>query len=114
MHQLEWTPAGASLRVKVAACFWLRLRGLLFRPPLAADEGLLILPCSSVHTIGMRQPIDVVFLSADATVLKVAESLRPMRTAACRGARAVLELQAGRARALGLVAGANAGGALPF
>jgi uncharacterized membrane protein (UPF0127 family) len=45
----------------------------------------------------MRFPIDAVFLDRDLVVLKVAADLRPWRTAAQRGARAVLELPAGEA-----------------
>jgi uncharacterized protein len=46
----------------------------------------------------MRFPIDAVFLDRDLVVVKVAEDLAPWRTAAQRGAKAVLELPAGAAR----------------
>ena len=72
-----------------------RLRGLLGRDELAADEGLLLTPESSVHTWFMRFPIDVVFLDADLTILGLRECLPAWRLAGHRGARAVLELPAG-------------------
>jgi uncharacterized protein len=72
-----------------------RMRGLLGRRGLAQGEGLLLQPAGSIHTFFMRFPIDVVFLDRDGRVLRVAESVRPWRTAAARGARAVLELRAG-------------------
>jgi uncharacterized membrane protein (UPF0127 family) len=72
-----------------------RMRGLLGRRNLGSDEGVLLRPAGSIHTFFMRFPIDVVFLDRDGRVLRVAESVRPWRTAAARGARAVLELQAG-------------------
>lgn len=72
-----------------------RLRGLLGRKELNANEGLLLRPESSVHTWFMRFPIDLVFLEADLTVLSVREHVRPWRTAGERGARSVLELPAG-------------------
>jgi uncharacterized membrane protein (UPF0127 family) len=53
----------------------------------------------------MRFPIDAVFLDRELVVLKVAEDLAPWRTAAQRGAKAVLELPAGAARTAGLQPG---------
>jgi uncharacterized protein len=37
-----------------------RRKGLLGRDSLFAGEGLWILPCQAVHTVGMRFPIDLV------------------------------------------------------
>lgn len=88
--------------VRVAERGWDRTRGLLGRPPLAACEGLLITRCSSVHTVGMRYPIDVVFLDRHGAIARVVENLRPMRLAMCLGAASVLELAAGQARRLAL------------
>jgi hypothetical protein len=78
-----------------------RLRGLL------SGEGMLLRPASSVHTAFMRFAIDVVFLDRGDRVLKVAAELPPWRMAACKGARAVLELPAGEARARGLAPGVS-------
>jgi uncharacterized protein len=72
-----------------------RMRGLLGKRDLASHEGVLLRPAGSVHTFFMRFPIDVVFLDRDGRVLRIAESVRPWRTAAARGAKAVLELRAG-------------------
>jgi uncharacterized protein len=75
-----------------------RLRGLLARPPLEEEEGMLISPCASVHTFFMGFPIDVLFLDGEGIVLEAREHLAPFRaTAFVRGARSVLELRAGRA-----------------
>lgn len=76
---------------------WTRLRGLLARRPLhgAAVEGLLLVPCGSVHTCGMRYALDVVFFDADERVLGWKSDLRPWRAAGWRGARRTLELAAG-------------------
>ena len=79
-----------------------RMRGLLGRSGLSSGEGLLLRPAGSVHTAFMRFAIDVVFLDRDLRVLKVASDLAPWRTAACRGARAALELPAGEANRQGL------------
>jgi uncharacterized protein len=73
-----------------------RLFGLLNRAPLEPGEALWLDPCGSVHTWGMRGPIDVVFLDASGDVLGVATGVPPWRVAmAPRGTRSVLETRAG-------------------
>lgn len=62
-------------RCTVADTFWTRVRGLQYRPPLADNEGLLITHCPSVHMIGVRFPIDVIFLSASNLVTDWVENL---------------------------------------
>jgi len=84
-----------------------RLRGLLGRDELPSGEGILLRPAGSIHTAFMRFPIDAVFLDAADKVVKVASAMRPWRTAACRGARAVLELPAGEATRRGLRPGVS-------
>jgi uncharacterized protein len=82
-------------KCKPADTPWTRLRGLLGRKELPADEGLLLSPSWSVHTWFMRFPIDVVYLDSDLTVLGIRESVKPWRMTGWRGARSVLELPAG-------------------
>lgn len=72
-----------------------RAAGLLFTTDLAADEGVWLEPCGSVHTLGLRARIGCVFLDRDGRVLRVADPLRGGRLAMCRGARAVVEAPAG-------------------
>ena len=84
-----------------------RCRGLLGRSGLSSGEGMLLRPASSVHTAFMRFAIDAVFLDRGDRVLKVAAELPPWRMAACRGARAVLELPAGEAQRRGLRPGVS-------
>jgi len=68
---------------------------------------MLLRPASSIHTAFMRFAIDAVFLDRENRVVKVAEDLGPWRAAACRGARAVLELAAGEAAMRGLRPGVS-------
>jgi uncharacterized membrane protein (UPF0127 family) len=84
-----------------------RMRGLLGRSSLPAGEGLLLRPAASIHMAFMRFPIDAVFLDSADRVVKVVADLQPWRLAACRGARAVLELPAGEASRRGLVPGVS-------
>ena len=69
-----------------------RARGLLGRAGLERGEGILLRPASSIHMWFMRFAIDAAFLDPDGRVLRIAEHLRPWRLAACKGAKAVVEL----------------------
>jgi uncharacterized protein len=93
-------------RVAVADSWWRRLRGLLARPPLKKGEGMLLLRCSSVHTMGMRRAIDVLFLDADGRVVRRIPRLGPWRLGlGGGGAVHALELPAGRLDETGTVSG---------
>lgn len=63
--------------VVVAKSLVERLKGLLAHRSLTRDDGLLISPGGSVHTIGMRFRIDVLFLDRHMRVLKTVSSLKP-------------------------------------
>ena len=79
-----------------------RMQGLLFRAPLNKDEALLIQPCSSIHTIGMKYNIDTIFLTRDLTIKKIFNNVKPWRCTMSFGAAMVLEMMAGSAERLGL------------
>jgi len=91
-------------RVTIASSYWSRFWGLMGRRTLAEDEGLLIEPCSSIHTMFMRFTIDVVFLDKERRVVKVA-TVPPFRAALGGGGHAVLELPAGTAERNGVEVG---------
>jgi uncharacterized protein len=82
-----------------------RRTGLLGHASLEKGEGLWIAPCEAVHTIGMKFPIDVLFLDRKRKVLKIRKEMKQWRMAACFRAHSVLELPAGIAEATGTVAG---------
>jgi uncharacterized membrane protein (UPF0127 family) len=88
-------------RTHVAETSATRRRGLLGRSSLPPGEGLWIVPCESVHTIGMQFPIDVLFLSRDRRVLKIRTDMGRWRISACLRAHSVLELPAGTTAATG-------------
>ncbi|MFN8052354.1 MAG: DUF192 domain-containing protein [Acidimicrobiales bacterium] len=80
-----------------------RARGLLGRDGI---DGALFLPRTrSVHTFGMRFPIDVAFLDADGRVVKVTTLRRNRVTRPVWSARSVLEAEAGSFREWSLTAG---------
>jgi uncharacterized membrane protein (UPF0127 family) len=83
-----------ELPIILADTPWRRLRGLLGHraPP---PHGLLIDPCRSVHTFGMRFPLDLHWLDAEGETVRVDHGVRPWRVRACRAARAVVEVPSG-------------------
>jgi uncharacterized membrane protein (UPF0127 family) len=83
------------MHVRLAVTPRARLRGLIGRPPTPVP--LLLAPVRSVHTFGLRRPIDVVFLDADLRVVKVVAPLKPNRFSGARYAVAALELPDGAA-----------------
>ncbi len=72
-----------ATELAVADTHWTRLRGLLGTPEasFSAGKGLWISPCRGVHTLGMRFPIDVVYLSRQKLVVHTEENLPPWRLA---------------------------------
>ena len=80
-----------------------RVRGLLGRDGI--DGALLLRPARSVHTIGMRFPIDVAYVDAELTVLRTVR-LAPNRFGRpVLGSRAVIEAEAGAFERWGVVVG---------
>jgi uncharacterized membrane protein (UPF0127 family) len=80
-----------------------RTKGLLGR---TSFEGAMVLPRTrSVHTLGMRFPIDVAFCDREMVVVGVV-TLRPWRMSRPRrGGRSVVEAQAGAFERWGLKVG---------
>jgi uncharacterized membrane protein (UPF0127 family) len=93
------------LVIRRAEGYFARLRGLLFAPPLAPGQGLMLTPCKAVHTFFMRTPIDVVFIDREGVIRKIVAALAPWRAASCRGAHHALELASGEAARQGLEPG---------
>jgi hypothetical protein len=58
-------------------------------------DALWIAPCEAIHTLGMKWPIDAIFLDENYRVRKVSARLPPWRIAICWTATSVLELPAG-------------------
>jgi uncharacterized membrane protein (UPF0127 family) len=82
-------------RADVADTSSKRRTGLLKHLGLGEGEGLWIVPCEAVHTVGMKFPIDVLFLNKKRKVLKIRPAMKTWRLAACLRSHSVLELPAG-------------------
>ena len=80
----------------MAATLPSRLLGLALLAPERAGPGLLIPRCRSVHTVGMRFRLDLVFLDERRRVVEVRRDVPPGRFVRCPGAMAVLELPSPR------------------
>jgi uncharacterized membrane protein (UPF0127 family) len=80
-----------GLIVHEATTLGARVMGLAFLRELPSGHALLIPHCRSVHTFGMRFPLDVVFLDERGRTLRVERGVKPRRLLTCRGAFAVLE-----------------------
>jgi hypothetical protein len=96
--------AGTScgLRLRRANTFALRLVGFWPGSSWHAVDVIEFPRCSAVHTFGMSEPIDVVFVDAAGRVLRVISRLPPWRFVRECEAYGVFEFRAGLAAPLGI------------
>ena len=93
--------------VRMACTLTSRSLGLSAQPMLDKEDGLLLTPAASAHTLGLTYSIDVVFLSPRMRVIGLAPAVAPWRfRVAPVGTGRVLELVEGRIQATGLSIGA--------
>ncbi|MHB1315734.1 MAG: DUF192 domain-containing protein [Christensenellales bacterium] len=57
--------------IEVADNFFSRLKGLLGKRGLTEGEGLLITNCSQVHTVHMRFPLDLLYITKKMRVARI-------------------------------------------
>ncbi|MFF4748814.1 DUF192 domain-containing protein [Streptomyces sp. NPDC002514] len=82
-----------SVPLEIAASYRARTRGLLGRD--AVNGAIMLSPAGSVHTFGMRIPIDVAYLDRRLNVIAV-RTMKPGRLGLPRlRSRHVLEAEAG-------------------
>jgi uncharacterized protein len=81
-----------GFEVPVATTRISRLLGLALLTREQAGAGLLIPGCRSVHTFGMRFPLDLLFLDRWGRVIEIRRSVPAGRFFRCRRAATVLEL----------------------
>ena len=87
------------MRVVTADSWWLRLRGLALRGPdtWPADQALEFPHTRSVHTVGMRFPIDLIWLDEGGAPIAIDRGVAAFRVRSNRRARSVIECRTGRA-----------------
>lgn len=92
--------------LQIAASLYPRMKGLLGTESLAANQGLWIHRCNSVHTFFMKYAIDVVFLDRKLVVRAVKKNVVPGRVVWPNWhSTSVVEMKAGRAAELNLKPG---------
>jgi uncharacterized protein len=84
-------------RAEIANTNAKRLRGLLDKTWLHSREGLWIVPCQSIHTVGMKFPIDVLFVDYSGHVVQISSVPQGADGIKNSQAYSVVELAAGRA-----------------
>ena len=109
-------PSGKVLQAEVMVSDEDRAMGLMFRPSLPLDRGMIfIFETADFHAIWMKNckfPIDIVWLDEEKKVVHVAESVPPCKADPCpvynpmRRASYVIEINAGQARREKAVLGA--------
>jgi len=58
------------------------------------NEVLWLKPCSSVHTLGMRVPLALLFLDSQQQLIRIVPMARPGRIFVCWQASSVIEMRA--------------------
>ena len=101
-ERLDALPAGAlpgGLRVARAERRTDRLKGLARLDAMPASYALHLPRCRSIHTFGMRFPLDLVWLDRHGRPVRVDRAVPPSRVRLCLRARSVVEANAGAADA---------------
>jgi uncharacterized membrane protein (UPF0127 family) len=116
-------PSGKVLQAELMIKDEDRAMGLMFRPSLPADRGLLfVFDDVDFHGIWMKNcrfPIDIVWLDEERRVVHVAEAVPPCKADPCpvytpmKKAAYVVEINAGQARREKAILGSRLEFALP-
>ena len=77
--EVERSRAPVAQCAQIARSWRQRMVGLLAHDALPSDEALIFPGCNSIHTFGMRFPIDVIFVNREWRVVAVREGLLPGR-----------------------------------
>ena len=84
---------GGRITVGIADTWIKRFKGFKQKGLSNDVDGLLIYPCSSIHTIGMTFTIDVYFLDENFRLMRSYFGVGPRRFIFVPGAKYVLELK---------------------
>ena len=98
LSRLERSSDDGGRQVFIARSFRARLLGLAFLRELPRDTALFLPRCSSVHTFGMRFPLEIRFLNERGEVIRRESRVPAGRILSERGASAVLEWRSAKLR----------------
>lgn len=93
--------------VSQPVAFFDRARGLIGSSSISANGAVWFDDCSFIHMFGMSFSIDVIFLDAGNSVIKIVKCLKPWRIAYAAGARRVIEVASGACDAHNICVGDN-------
>lgn len=82
-------------KVSCPNTFRSRLVGLLNKSSLNEQEAMWFDDCSSIHMLGMKFSIDVIYLDSNNRIVKMVESLKPWRCSFSFNAKKVVEVKSG-------------------
>ena len=109
----------STFKVEVAGDHDSQEKGLMFRKTMAADAGMLFdFHQDSMTTFWMKNtvlPLDIIFIRRDGTISSIAGNAVPFSESPIPSSepiRAVLEINGGRAKALGIEPGDKVHGAI--
>ena len=68
-----------SSQTALAERFFSRLKGLLGMKQFSPGSALIIKSCSTIHTVGMKFPIDVLFVDKQGRISKMYYGVKPGR-----------------------------------
>ena len=80
-----------QFKMHLACTVMERLLGLLRKDVCIGGEVLLLLPCNSVHSFGMKESIDLAFIDRQGQVIKAVAAVPPGRLCSCVNAYGTLE-----------------------
>ena len=107
--------SSSSVNLQVASTNAERMTGLMYRKSMPENEGMIfIFPQVQVQSFWMKNtyiPLDMLFLDDDLTVIGILENvpvLNEQPRSVGKPGRYVIELNAGRAKALGIKEGSKA------
>lgn len=83
-------------KVTIARSFFARLIGLLSKTNLDSSEGMLFYKAPSIHTFGMKFPIDILFMDITGKIVRIFSDVKPNRIIPYVKSWATLELKAGQ------------------
>lgn len=89
--------ADDGLTLYEAVAFGARRRGLAKLDALPPEVGLHIHRCNAVHTVGMRFPLDLLWLDRNGSVVRIDRGVPRRRQKLCLRAKTVVEVAAGGA-----------------
>lgn len=95
LEPLATEPTDPELVLHVARRYGERRRGLARMEPMPTDHALRIVGTNSVHTFGMRFPLDLVWLGRGGRVVRIDTNVPARRMKTCLRARSVIEARAG-------------------